>query len=93
MNNIPTYLVIEIQTQANGTAAVLPIESYANRAEALSAYYAKCALAVISSVPVHTVEVITNRGFVVACECFEHPVVEQTENEEEVVEEEVVEEA
>lgn len=93
MNNIPTYLVIEIQTQADGTAAVLPIATYANKAEALSAYYSKCALAVISSVPVHTVEVITNRGFVVACECFEHPVVEQTENEEEVVEEEVVEEA
>ena len=88
MNNIPTYLVIEIQTQVDGTATVLPIATYANKAEALSAYYSKCALAVISSVPIHTIEVITNRGFVVACECFEHTVEEQAEeDEEEAIEE------
>ena len=84
MNNTPTYLVIEIQTAGDGTATVLPISTYLSKAEAMSAYYSKCALAVISNVPVHTVQVETNRGFAVACECFEH---EAHEVAEEVIEE------
>ena len=67
------YIVQEIQTN-NGTTALLPAIQKETRAEAESTFYTICGSAVISAVPVHTVMVYTDEGFVIPelTKCFKH---------------------
>ena len=66
------YIIIEMQTTNGATSVVTPIKTKTDLNEALSEYYATLSSAAISSVEVHTVMLITERGEVVRTEKFEH---------------------
>ena len=75
------YLVIEIQTAADGTVANI-VTSHDTRNAAESAYHGILAAAAISSVPSHAATILTSDGNALEWRCYEHPV----EAEEEVTE-------
>lgn len=76
------YLVIEIQTNADGTVGNL-VYSYDDRNQAESKYHAVLSAAAISALPMHTCDLIQADGVLLARQCYVH--------EQEVVEGEVVE--
>lgn len=55
------YIVIELQTTNNNTANI--VTTYDAREQAESAYYAVLSAAAISSIPVHSVILITEEGY------------------------------
>ena len=59
------YVIIEIQTSADGTIANL-IYTESSKNKALSVFYEKCGYAALSTVCVHTVCIIDIRGNKVA---------------------------
>ena len=65
------YVIQEMQT-TDGTTALLPALTYADRNEAESAYHSKLASAAISTVPVHTVLMYDEHGSTVRREYYEH---------------------
>lgn len=65
------YLVIEIQTNSDGTVGNL-VYSYDNRNEAESKYHAVLAAAAISALPMHTCDLIQADGILLARQCYEH---------------------
>lgn len=67
-------IVQEIQT-TNGTTALLPPRTYADRRQADSAYHAILSAAAISSVNYHTVMMYDELGNVIRKEYYEHPTV------------------
>ena len=77
------YLVIEIQTNTDGTVGNL-VYSYDSRLEAESKYHAVLAAAAISTIPMHTCDLIQSDGILLARQCYVH--------ETEAVEGEVIEE-
>lgn len=77
------YLVIEIQTNADGKIGILTF-SYDDRNQAESKYHAVLAAAAISALPMHTCDLIQADGILLARQCYVH--------EQEVMEGEVVEE-
>jgi hypothetical protein len=68
------YKILEMQTDANGHTAFLPIVEKATRPETESAYYMKCGAACISTVPIHTIMTFTEEGVLVKelTKCFKH---------------------
>ena len=64
-------IVIEIQTSADGTVGNL-VYSYDNLADAQAKFYSICAVAVKSSLPLHSVVLLTNDGTMVMSESFRH---------------------
>ena len=70
------YLVIEIQTNSDGTVGNL-ISSYDNRNEAERQYYLILAAAAISQLPIHTAVLLTNDG-----RLLEHHAYKRVEDEE-----------
>lgn len=76
------YLVIEIQTNTDGTVGNL-VYSYDDRNQAESKYHAVLAAAAVSTLPMHTCDLIQADGILLARQCYVH--------EQEVVEGEVVE--
>lgn len=74
------YLVIEIQTSADGSVANL-VTAYDDRNLAESAFHSILASAAVSNLPIHSAVIITNEGFVINRECYKHEVqVVETSN-------------
>ena len=65
------YLVLEIQTAADGKVSTL-ITAKDSLNEAMSAFYTILAAAAVSSVPVHAAVLMMNNGAVVKSEVFDH---------------------
>ena len=66
------YIINEYQTNNGSTAIVTPATS-ADRNQAISVFYTKCAAAAISGVQVHTVTICTDEGLpVLPPQCFKH---------------------
>ena len=74
------YLVIEIQTNADGTVGNL-VYSYDNRNEAESKYHAVLAAAAISALPMHTCDLIQADGILLARQCYVHEQATEVETE------------
>ena len=69
------YLVIEIQTNSDGTVGNF-VWSYDNENDAWSKYHAVLSSAAVSSIPVHSACLIGNDGNLIAQWCFRHEVNE-----------------
>lgn len=66
-----TYLIIEIQVNATGQAATI-VNQRNTRNEAESAYHAMMAAAAVSSVPLHSVVMMTPDGNVIMNGSYTH---------------------
>ena len=66
-----TYVVMEIQTNSNGTVGTL-INSYENQNEAESKYHQILANASVSSLPVHSAIMMQNDGIYIKSERYFH---------------------
>ena len=66
------YIVMEIQKSQDGTIAVPPITTADTLNSARSSFYSICAIAAISSVPVHTVVLLNDVGQEIGMESFNH---------------------
>ena len=68
------FILQEIQTNENDQAAFLPPVVRETRPEIESVFYQTCANAVVSAVPIHTVMVYTEEGFLIPdlTKCFKH---------------------
>lgn len=69
------FYVIEIQTNSDGTSGNL-VYAYADKADAEEKYGLLYATAAKSTVLVHTVVMLTDRGDMLAHKAFVHPVEE-----------------
>lgn len=65
------YLVIEIQTNADGTVANL-VYAYDDRNEAESKYHAVLSAAAISALPMHTCVLFQSDGILLARQSYVH---------------------
>lgn len=65
------YIVIELQTNADGAVANL-VYQYASRDEAENKFHSILAAAAISSLPVHAAVMLTNAGTIVRSEYYRH---------------------
>jgi hypothetical protein len=68
------FAVLEIQTNAEGTMALVPPLVYGTMNEALSAFYTKMVSATQSSVHQHTIAIMDNVGTIVKKETVFHEV-------------------
>lgn len=66
------YHVIEIQTMGDTSVVVTPIPSSADRNEAESIFYQKMSYAAVSSVPVHSVALLSETGCVIMNGSYQH---------------------
>ena len=69
------YIVIEIQTNPNGTVGNI-VTAYASREQAFSKYHTILAAAAVSSLPVHAAVILDGKGLQIAAQAFEHEVEE-----------------
>jgi hypothetical protein len=65
------YIVMEIQTNANGTVGTL-VTAYDNRDQAESKYHTILAAAAISTLPVHAAVILDEHGLILANGAYEH---------------------
>lgn len=65
------YIVLELQTNANGTVSSL-INQYENQNAAESKYHQILAAAAVSSLPIHTAFMLTNEGYTIKSETYTH---------------------
>ena len=65
------FIVIEIQTNSDGTIGILPY-SYENRFDAEHKYHEILAAAAISTLPCHAAVIMTNEGYVDKAERYTH---------------------
>lgn len=65
------YIVVEIQTRADGTVGTL-VTSFTERSSAESAYYNVLASAAISILPMHAAILADNEGLVIESKCYKH---------------------
>lgn len=65
------YIVMEIQTNANGTVGTL-VTSYDNRDQAESKYHTILAAAAISPLPCHAAVLLTEQGLILTNGYYEH---------------------
>ena len=68
------YIVIEIQTNANGTIGNL-VTSYYERNDAERQYHLILAAAAVSVLPAHAAVMMTNEGNILAHQVYHHKVV------------------
>ena len=66
------FIVLEIQTAADGSVAVLEPLVRAARAEAESAYHSVLSCAALSAVPLHAAVLMTNEGVVLERKAYAH---------------------
>lgn len=71
------YIIIETQT-ADGVTAVVPAVVKDNFFAAEQEYHNKLSYAAVSSVPIHAVTMITERGNMVKHECYVHTAEEES---------------
>lgn len=67
------YIVIELQTNANGTVGNI-VTAYNTREQAFQKFYTILAAASVSSLPVHAAVILDNKGILIASQAFEHEV-------------------
>lgn len=72
------YLVIEIQTGADGKVSNLDF-AFDSRLEAESKYHAVLAAAAVSTIPMHTCDLIQADGILLARQCYVHEQAEVAE--------------
>ena len=72
------YVILELQTNADGTVGSL-VSTYEDRNAAESKYHTVLAAAAISNLPKHTAFMLTNDGSVMRRECYEHEQEEPNE--------------
>ena len=65
------YIVLELQTNANGTVSSL-INQYEDQNAAESKYHQVLASAAVSSLPIHNAFLITNEGYTIKSETYRH---------------------
>ena len=75
MNN-EKYIVVEMQTQADGTVSILT-DAFDNLNAAYNKYYTILAYAAISTVPKHSAMILTTNGQVWESKYFDHPLLEE----------------
>ena len=56
------FCIIELQTARDGTTAIPPLKTAADKSHALETFFATASAASVSSVPVHTVVVLDESG-------------------------------
>lgn len=66
------YILVEMQTNDNQTASI--ITAYTDRSAAEAAYHTTLASAVVSSVRVHTVVMLDERGSTIKREFYLHKI-------------------
>lgn len=66
------YVIIELQTQLDGSTATPPLVTKTSHDAALQAFHQTAAVAAVSSVPVHTVVLMTESGEAQKREVFVH---------------------
>lgn len=74
--NDKKYVVVEIQTNANGTVATLS-DSFDNKDAAYNKYYTVLAYAAISEIARHSACLMDNTGFTLESNYFDHPLSEK----------------
>lgn len=72
----PRYLVLEVQTNADGTIGSATTQSFGTREEADKRYYTVLAAATTSAKPFHTAVLLTAVGDVLATRCYYHEIPE-----------------
>ena len=65
------YVVIEMQTAADGTVGNL-VTAYDTRNAAESGYHSVLAAAAISALPQHAAALLTSTGTLIDSRCYEH---------------------
>ena len=65
------YIVLEIQTNANGAIGTL-VTAYADQMQAESAYHSVLASAALSALPRHAAALLTSDGSLQAAQSYEH---------------------
>lgn len=65
------YMVIEIQTNSDGTIGNF-VWSFDTSDEAFSKYHSVLSAAAVSQLPVHAAVILDNHGFQIAAQNFEH---------------------
>ena len=68
------YIVIEIQTNADGTVGNI-VTAYPTRDAAFSKYHQILSAAAISALPVHSAVILDKYGFQIASQHFEHEII------------------
>ena len=71
------YLVIELQTNAEGQVANI-VTAFDTKLQAEAKYHTVLAAAAASAVVQHGAVMITSAGKFIASECFTHPIPEPT---------------
>lgn len=66
-----SYIVIELQTNANGTVGNI-VTAYTDRNQAEQKYHTVLAAAAVSALPAHAAVLITSDGMTLAHECYHH---------------------
>ena len=74
------YIVIEIQTNADGTVGNI-VTAYPTRDAAFSKYHQILSAAAISDLPVHSAVILDKYGIKIASQYFEHGTVTPEINE------------
>ena len=73
------FIVIELQKSANGSVAHL-LTTHETQAEAESKFHTVLAAAAVSSLPSHSATLLTDNGFALRREFYEHPAPEPEPN-------------
>ena len=66
------YIILEMQTSKSGTA-LAPAATRDDWQQAESEFHRLCSLAAVSSVPLHTIVMLDERGERLAAQFYEHP--------------------
>ena len=67
------YIVIEIQTNPNGTVGNI-VNAFATKDASFQKFHTILAAAAVSSLPVHAAVILDNKGLQIAAQAFEHEV-------------------
>jgi len=73
---MPKYIVIELQTAANGTVGNI-VTSYDDLNLAEAKYHTILAAAAVSNLAKHAAVIITEEGFSIDAKCYTHEAVEE----------------
>ena len=70
------YVVVEMQTNLDGTVSVLT-DTFTTVEEAYNKYYTILAYAAISTLPAHSAALLTNKGMLIESKVFENALSEE----------------
>lgn len=66
------FIIIEMQTQTDGTVAIVPPVQKTDRLEAQSVYHQALSYAAVSKLPKHSVAILDEEGSVIESRCYFH---------------------